>query len=333
MPFYVLFADNPDGYFDPAKETFVPILLSDLRDQQIVEQMCFYYTGFEFCNALRPFLHEYLFRDTELGRWLYLDSDVLLQSSLDPVFEAMHRCSLLLSPHLSKPAPPTHIHWQETNLLSLGIFNSGCLGLTRSPVSESFIRWFKERLTRFCFDREFNTFVDQLWLNMVPAYFEDWGLLRHPGANVAYWNLHERSLECSDSGQFSVNGEPLIFFHFSGWEIEEPYAVSKHGKFPPISAPSCWPKLGDMYREALLRNGYQTTMNWPYSFDTFSTGEPITKAMRRQYYAELAGPEKPVGSPFEQASRFVVKEVKEPPSIKRFIPGRCRAALRELLRP
>src|SRR5262249_51445438 len=50
---------------------------------------------------------------------------------------------------------------------------------------------------------------------------------RHPGLNAAYWNLHERHFQ-SVNGQHFVNGQPLRFFHFSGYSLDKPDALTKH---------------------------------------------------------------------------------------------------------
>ena len=41
--------------------------------------------------------------------------------------------------------------------------------------------------------------------------------------NVAYWNAHERPLERAEDGTVLAAGIPLKFFHFSGYEIDEPW--------------------------------------------------------------------------------------------------------------
>ncbi len=46
-------------------------------------------------------------------------------------------------------------------------------------------------------------------------------ILRDPGYNVAYWNLPSRTLAGAPSGGYTVNGEPLRFFHFSGYDPDE----------------------------------------------------------------------------------------------------------------
>ena len=44
---------------------------------------------------------------------------------------------------------------------------------------------------------------------------------------MAYWNLHERTVSIRD-GKYFINGKPLIFFHYSGYELKKPNEVSKY---------------------------------------------------------------------------------------------------------
>src|ERR1017187_7472506 len=37
-------------------------------------------------------------------------------------------------------------------------------------------------------------FVDQKWINLAPCFFENVKILKQPGCNMAFWNLHERHL-------------------------------------------------------------------------------------------------------------------------------------------
>ena len=153
---YVLLADKVDGYFDPALEPFKFIYLEDLSDTQTVEQMCFYYTPFELCCALRGFIHEYMFEQTNAQKWLFLDSDIMIFNSLDVIFEQLENSSILLTPHRIVPLPIAHVGY-EINFLKNGLYNAGFLGLQRTNISQKFISWFKDRLKSF----SFNDFIEQ----------------------------------------------------------------------------------------------------------------------------------------------------------------------------
>ena len=174
---FVLLADRVDGYFEPSGEPFHLIHLEYLPEQQVVEKMCFYYTPFELCCALRGMLHEYMFEQTSAQSWLFLDSDIMVFNSLDSVFEQLEQTSILLNPHCTTPVNRKYVEPHERDLLRSGLYNAGFLGLRRTNEARAFISWFKERLASYCFHdydhynggiagRGF--FVDQLWLNLVP---------------------------------------------------------------------------------------------------------------------------------------------------------------------
>ena len=86
---YVLLADEVDNYFDPSLEPFKFIYLEDLSEPKIVEQMCFYYTPFELCCGLRGLLHEYMLEKTDVQKWLFLDSDIMVCNPLTVIFNQL----------------------------------------------------------------------------------------------------------------------------------------------------------------------------------------------------------------------------------------------------
>ena len=76
-------------------------------------------------------------------------------------------------------------------------------------------------------------FTDQRWVDFVPSFFEH-HILKDPAYNVAYWNLHARDLTW-DGSRYMVDGAPMRFFHFSGFEFEKPWLLSRHqGERPRI---------------------------------------------------------------------------------------------------
>lgn len=65
--------------------------------------------------------------------------------------------------------------------------------------------------------------------------------------NVAYWNLHDRSLRYSGWDQerptpdslWKVDGRPLVTFHFSGFSPDQPQQLSRHdNRYKLSSLPS-----------------------------------------------------------------------------------------------
>ena len=307
---YVLLADTFDNYFDPKDEIFNLIDFSDLPNQHNLNQMCFYYTPFELCCALRGMLHEYMYRKTSAQRWLFLDSDIMIFSSLEAVFRELENKSILLTPHCHTPVSDRqHVNPHEINILRSGVFNAGFLGLKRSETTNKFIHWFKDRLTDFSFNdpgvaEPRGLFVDQLWLNLVPFFFDEVCVLSHPGVNLGHWNLFEKKLEKDGNGNIIVDGQPLLFVHFSGWDIENPEGVSTHSPMYRDKEFPIWIELAESYRHSLIKNGYETTIHYPYAYAYFDTGEPITLNMRRFYYESLKQGQVLETSPFYLSAYF-----------------------------
>lgn len=300
---YVLLADRPDGFFDPAAEPYKIILLPDLNRNALIERMAFYYTPFEFCCALRGLLHDYLYNNITADRWVFLDADIYVFHPLDDIFAALDDASILLNPHNTRPAADEFFPGTEFQQLQSGIFNAGFLGLRRCDQSRDFIAWFSHRLERFCLTGAPGLFVDQLWLNHVPQFFTDAKSYTHPGANLAHWNLYQHALTRTADGQFQSDEKPLLFFHFSGWEIDKPTHVCRVAPiYEQLNLPQskAFGPIGELYRFALLRHGYDQVIKWPYAFTHFADGSPITVQMRRRYYQQLWSGKAGEISPFQR---------------------------------
>ena len=96
-------------------------------------------------------------------------------------------------------------------------------------------------------------FVDQRWIDFVPGLFPHY-ILRDPACNVAYWNLHSRDLTWT-SDHYEVNGKPLRFFHYSGYELDKPHLLSKYQGDSPRVLLSDRPglaRIGHQYRDKVL---------------------------------------------------------------------------------
>ncbi len=304
LPFYLFLADEPDGYFDPNVEPFIVVQLHQLRYVDSIEKMKFYYTAFEFCCSLRPFAHEYLLEQTSLDAWLFLDTDIYVTSSLQPVLDVLNGCPILFSPHRLDVVDADDVDRHDLELLRYGAYNGGFLGIRRSESSQNFLKWFRERLIRHC--RSSGVLMcDQKWLDLVPSFFPESEIFRHRGANVAYWNIHERVLSISPGGQLEVAGADLLFFHFSGWDLENPLCVTRYMPIDTGAYASAWQLLAERYRDTLLDNGYVVCRKWPYSFDNFTSGEKILPEMRQLYYDELIVGESMNQNPFSQPTKFI----------------------------
>ena len=216
------------------------------------------YSVFELSNSLKPFCAEFLlnhFRDSDTV--IYLDSDLYIYSKMDDLDSLLGNYEIIISPHFFTPLPADGIKQNERHFLNSGLYNGGFFAVTRSEEVLKFLKWWQERLRTLCLvDVSRGLFVDQIWLNYVPLYFKGVHLIKNMGFNVAYWNLHERKVSKKD-GRYLINdSEPLVFFHFSGFNVERKEILAKYQhRYTFENRPELLP-LFEEYRNTLLNNKY-----------------------------------------------------------------------------
>ena len=297
---YVLIVDDFGGYVTPQDECFEIVRLTDLGIPNLSE-FCFKYDVKELCTAVKAQLLDYLISVKGVDKLLYLDPDILVTGSLDGLFEKLDSYDLILTPHLDADYPDDGLLPDDGHILRAGQFNLGFIGVKSGGNTEKFLNWWKPKLYRKCVvDLMNGYFVDQKFIDFVPLFFEHVLVERDVGYNVAYWNLHSRRIS-SENGRWKCNGEPLYFFHFSGYQPESK-AISNH--IPEAMARYSLSHREDLrelfaqYRELLISNGYRQVISWPYTFGYFKSGEPIPATLRR-HYRSLPAEWPRFGNPFE----------------------------------
>jgi glycosyltransferase involved in cell wall biosynthesis len=280
----VILADRCGTRFSPPSEDFQVVTTEELSLPS-GEWFHFKYTKLELCTAVKPYAFEFLLHRFGLTNLVYLDPDTRLYGSPAPFLSELERASIVLTPHLTAPLEGAE-HPTDLDILRSGTYNLGFLALRRGESSERFLQWWQRRCFDFCVvDLPRGLFVDQKWMDLVPGMFPDVSIMRHPGLNMAYWNAGERVL-AQRNGRWEVNGQPLVFFHFSGFQPLDPESFSIHqGRFRLSDLPQVR-ELALSYRDDVLREGYQTCASWPYAYGAFANSEPIPDAGRRIAYAE-----------------------------------------------
>lgn len=241
------------------------------------------YSVTELATAVKPFLLRSLLETARVV--LFLDPDITVYAPMPELTELAKREDLVLTPHVLRPMPRDGQEPGEAVIMGTGIFNLGFLAC--GPGAGPFLDFWARRLrTDAIAAPAEQLFTDQRWVDQVPALFRH-TVLRDPGYNVAYWNAHERAITRGDDGSVTVDGEPLRFFHFSGYRPERPWQLSYHCAREPRVVLSEHPvlrELCDDYGAALKANGYAETLEAvPYGFAKLSDGTPITPAMRRLF--------------------------------------------------
>jgi glycosyltransferase involved in cell wall biosynthesis len=256
------------------------------------EQMAGIYSLIEFATALKPAFLRHLLtsrldEDTNAAV-CYLDPDIEVYRSFADVAELAEQAGIVLTPHVLHPLPRDGCLPDERMLMLAGLFNLGFICVSRRALP--FLDWWHERLRLDgVVDLPNALFTDQRWVDWVPSLFSCHVMDDH-GVNVAYWNAHERPLERAEGTTILAAGEPLKFFHFSGYDIDEPWRLSKHARDRPRCTLGGSPLLADLcnaYAAALEAAGHREHREQPYRLGTTATGLVLTPLVRAAYRAEL----------------------------------------------
>jgi glycosyltransferase involved in cell wall biosynthesis len=278
---FVLLVDRPEGYFDPGKERFTTVPVEELQIPNF-RVLSFRHTLLELCTAVKPFLLEFLFGRFGVEKLCYFDPDILICSPLSELKAELDQFGIVLTPHLVDFVEDGR-YPDERHILEVGTFNLGFIGLSRRADLGRLLSWWQHKLLRDCTaQRDSGLFVDQRWIDMVPSLFDGVRILRDPTYNVAYWNLAQRTV-VRERTQYTANGSPVKFFHFSGFVPEDIRQISKHQNRLTLDDVPELECLFKDYRDALLARGYTEVAEWPYAFGRFEGGIAIPDSARRAY--------------------------------------------------
>ena len=190
------------------------------------------YSIIELNTCVKPAFFEYIFQHRKADRVIYMDPDTCVYGPFDAVDQLLSVHDIVLTPHILSPIPMDGLSPEEPLFLNYGLYNMGFLALNNSAGTQRFLRWWRERTYQKGYDNPARgLFTDQLWINLVPLYFEGVAILRHPGYNMAPWNLHERSLRDAAGNFYLESGEQLIFYHFSGYKPGVPKIHKDHTRY------------------------------------------------------------------------------------------------------
>jgi SAM-dependent methyltransferase len=267
ITFHVALCDEADGVdFDALP--FEVLSLQVLAIPRLSE-MAERYNITELNTAIKPFVFQYLFERHPGAPVAYFDPDILITSRLEELENLLRDgADCVLTPHICEPAEFAEM--DEGKMLQFGIYNLGFCVLRDSPEVRRVVAWWGRRLETQCvIDLPSGLFVDQKWADLLPAFIARTAILRHPGYNVAYWNLSQRTVRPDARGAdhgWCVNEEPLRFFHFSGSVVDEPAEFSRHSHQFRTEALRDVATLFEGYCAEVRRFGRKDYRGIPYAF-------------------------------------------------------------------
>ena len=269
--FFVLLVDQVDGYFEPAQEQFQLLTMEDVPLPS-ADTFPYHYTILELNTAVKPFVLKYLLEKyDDIKNLVYIDPDIQIFRPLDAIWNALRTNTTVLIPHMRKPFRDNYSP-SEVQILQSGTYNLGFIGLKKNQHSLELLKWWMEKLHLDCVvDIPNGLFVDQKWMDLIPGYFPDTYILHDPSYNVAYWNLHDRTVE-KIGDEYLVDGRPLAFFHFSGYSPKNRNKLSKHQTRHNLYDLPTVKELCDGYANKMLKWGYSKAKNFPYAYGKLPNG-------------------------------------------------------------
>ena len=255
--------------------------------------MAMRYDVVEFNTAIKPFGFQWLFNEGA-DAVAYLDPDLHFHAPLTEVDEAFRAgYQAVITPHICEPLDmeknPT-----ELKLLRTGVYNLGFGAIANTEDGRRFVDWWASNMSVDCrADLDAGLFVDQKFIDLMPSYLPRTKILRHPGYNVAYWNLAHRPIQRQADGGFSAKGQPLVFMHYSGVRANQNDIVSVHQDRVSVDGLGDGRALFQSYRaelrshQSLLK---ELAIDTSYAYGQFMTGEDIP-ALARSVYAKSVPPQ------------------------------------------
>lgn len=262
----------------------------------------FCHTIVELATAIKPFTLARLLKLPDSAKVIYLDPDTVVFSRLDDIVAALDEANVVLTPHQTRPEKTlAAIMDNEICSLKHGVYNLGFFAVAATEIGHEFADWWSKRIYHFCREDISNgLFTDQRWIDLVPAFFGGVAIMRSGRHNVATWNLTTRELSNDEADNYFVDGQPLGFYHFTGFDsgAHQIMAVKNVGDNSSVK------KIINWYTKQTQQLAMDPLAKTPWAFGVYSDGTPISKA-QRVIYRERVDLQNAFPDPFE-ANGFLV---------------------------
>ncbi len=294
-PLTVVLADQLPAHVSLPQQ-LTHVLAADQLGIDDWNRFTFQYTPFELSCALKPFAMQALFAQG-FDQVAFIDADLALYAPLAGVEHALQKHSIALVPHLHRPLPRDGRKPTENNFLNAGTFNGGLVACRNDNAGQQFLQWWGDHLRSDCYvDVAGGVFVDQKWLNLVPALFPDLAIVDQPGCNVGHWTLSQFPLVGDREQGYRVGQHPLECFHFSNFLPSNPLEFMHSQTRVSFSSMPVLQQLVRDYHARLQHHEADIYASLGCQYDRLSDGRPIKPEWRealRRNLKELRGIENP----------------------------------------
>ena len=267
------------GLYDPAWM----VIEAEQLDIPGFPSFAFRYDILEFSTAIKPFAFRHLLEEHGYEYVVYFDPDIEVHRPLAGVLDPLRAgSSMVFTPHLDRPPEaPDELH--ALTIMRAGIYNLGFLGVRSCEESVRIVQWWAQRLRFLCISApELGIFVDQKFMDLVPGFAAGAHISHDVTLNVGWWNIGLRSIG-GEPGAWTVDGQPLTFFHFSGFDPRTPTKFSMHGGPLEGNIPAPLQRLVNDYARKLVAMGHGTLPERAYAYGHFASGAAIHPHVRLMF--------------------------------------------------
>lgn len=213
--FFIGLADQPERLPDGVPRPF-PVIGAEVLQIPDFHKFTEKYTWLEVLHALRPqFARYFLVQHPESDRLAFLGPESWVLAPLTDWLDTLDAHASSLLPQ--RLGPPRDEHWPaERHFLNVGVYQGEAWALRRSQAAERFLEWWSARTVEKGWLRLCEGYgLDQLWLNLVPVFFEASHTWLHPGYGVGYANADERPLQ-EVAGRWLTGDVPVSLVTWTG---------------------------------------------------------------------------------------------------------------------
>jgi hypothetical protein len=190
------------------------IALADFEDAQMREVKKTRNVA-EYCWTLTPCLPWHVLQaDPSIDGITYLDADLYFYSPVQPLFDEIGEASVAIIEHRFT----SRLQHLEVN----GRFCVEWVGFRRDAEGMACLERWRAQCLEWCFARlEDDRMGDQKYLDAWPRDFRSVHVLQHAGAGLAPWNFDRYDFGGSERAGYTVDGVPLVFYHFHQFQLLE----------------------------------------------------------------------------------------------------------------
>jgi hypothetical protein len=278
---HLALADERPAWLTTQGEPFDSILEIPEIDIPQWRGWTFMHTIVELATAIKPFALKHLLSQPGCRTVLYFDPDMVLFSRVDDIIDVLASSNVALTPHQTQPEQTTDaIIDNEVASLKMGVFNLGFLGVSNTAEGRRFSEWWAQRCYQFCRAEVHNgLFTDQKWVNFAPIFFDGVSIIKSSRHNVATWNLTTRRMVGNARDGFRVDGAPLGFYHFTGFDS----GAHRIMAIKNASGNESVQELIGWYERETEPVAADPATRWPWAFGSFANGTRIEQAHRWIY--------------------------------------------------